>query len=217
MQVPEELLQGLKPLLEKKETRDWMSFLTVKHVYAWLFGDPKVTSIDMSGTPAAYKLDLNEPLYLTPDEAITCDSPRHQFTTVINHGTAEHIFNVSQVFRTMHDHCAVGGLMIHEAPLTGWFDHGFYNIQPTAFYDLCAANGYKLVYMAVTHIEQNVAVPIESREQLLQMAKNGGVPWNSMLWVAMRKEVEGEFKIPMQGYYANTISDEAKAAWSALR
>ena len=77
MQVPEELLQGLKPLLEKKETRDWMSFLTVKHVYAWLFGDPKVTSIDMSGTPAAYKLDLNEPLYLTPDEAITCDSPRH--------------------------------------------------------------------------------------------------------------------------------------------
>lgn len=188
--------------------------MVVKRLYGWLFGEPKIMSIDMHGTPAALNQDLNEKFILAGDHA---GENLWTYETVINHGTAEHIFNIGQVFRTMHDHCAVGGLMIHESPFTGWIDHGFWTIQPTAYFDLCAANGYQLVYMAVTQIEQNLAVPIESREQLLQMAKNGGVPWNSMLWVAMRKQSDAEFEIPMQGVYNGTLSQEAVAAWKELR
>lgn len=189
---------------------EWAAFDFVKWIYRKFFGTSECVSIDMGGTPESLRIDLNgdfDPIPLG----------RQFFTTVINHGTAEHIFNIGQVFRTMHDHCAVGGLMIHESPFTGWIDHGFYTIQPTAYFDLCAANGYQLVYMAVTQIEQNLAVPIESREQLLTMAQKGGVPNNSMLWVAMRKQSDAEFKIPMQGVYAGTLSGEAAKAWKDFR
>ena len=71
--------------------------------------------------------------------------------------------------------------------------------------------------MAVTHIDHSSAVELHSREQLLKMAAAGGVPNNAMLYVAMRKVVDAEFKIPMQGYYAETISAEASGAWRELR
>lgn len=204
---------GDSPNYDDPIRRDWAAFDFVKWLYRKFFGTRNVVSVDASGTPEAIKRDLNNQL--------SQDGSRNafgaDFSAVINHGTAEHIFNIGQVFRTMHEHCAVGGLMIHESPFTGWIDHGFWTVQPTAYFDLCAANGYQLVYMAVTQIEQNLVVPIESREQLLQMAAKGGVPWNSMIWVAMRKQSAAEFKIPMQGVYDGRLSDEAKAAWSVLR
>lgn len=199
---------GDSPNYDDQIRKEWAAFDFVKWLYRKFFATQSVASIDMNGTPEASKRDLNIPII--PMDGVP-------YETVINHGTAEHIFNIGQVFRTMHDNCAVGGLMIHESPFTGWIDHGFWTIQPTAYFDLCTANGYALVYMAVTQIEQNLAVPIESREQLLQMAKAGGVPNNSMLWVAMRKQLDEEFKIPIQGVYSGALSDEAKAAWSQLR
>lgn len=187
-----------------------LEFLAVKMLYWDLFGAPRMAAIDMNG-PTAKRYDLNSEIGGYEHW------PSNGFTTVINHGTAEHIFNIGQVFRTMHDYCAVGGLMIHESPFTGWIDHGFWTIQPTAYFDLCAANGYQLVYMAVTHIDHNSATPIESREQLLKMAANGGVANNSMLWVAIRKQSDADFKIPMQGVYNGTLSGEAAQAWKDLR
>lgn len=187
-----------------------LSFELVKELYADLFGNPKVTSIDLDG-PTSQKIDLNEIVMVrNAGDTGTCE-------TVINHGTAEHIFNVANVYRAMHDACKVGGLMIHEGPFTGWIDHGFWCIQPTLYYDLAAANGYDLRYMAVTQIEHQMATEIHSREQLLKMAQAGGVPNNAMLYVAMRKTTDKAFKIPMQGFYAQTISAEASEAWRELR
>lgn len=185
---------------------EWAAWDVVKWLYVKLFDASLVRSIDFAGTPAAVKTDLN---YEVEGHGL--------YQVCINHGTAEHVFNIANVFRAMHDNCAVGGLMIHESPFTGWIDHGFWTIQPTAYFDLCDANGYELVFMAVTHIDHNSATPIESREQLLHMAANGGVPNNAMLYVAMRKQNGGKFKIPTQGVYAGTLSEPAKLAWSTLR
>lgn len=183
------------------------SFRLVKRLYADLFGNPQVSAIDFHG-PTAEKKDLNLPI-TTINGSL--------FDTVINHGTCEHIFNIGQVYQTMHDCVRVGGLLIHESPFTGWIDHGFYTIQPTLYFDLAAANQYKIVYMAVTHIEHGSAVEIHSREQILKMAAAGGVANNSMLYVAMRKTADEPFKIPMQGFYAQSISEEASHAWREMR
>ncbi len=185
-----------------------LSFRIVKDLYAELFSPKEIVAIDMHG-PTAQRIDLNLPV-----DAETHGSP---IKTVINHGTLEHIFNPAQVLRTMHDHCAVGGLLIHESPFTGWIDHGFWTIQPTLYYDLAAANGYDIRFVAVTHIEHQSVVEIHSSEQLLQMAKAGGVPNNAMLYVAMRKVKDAPFVIPMQGFYAQTLSQEARDAWRTLR
>jgi hypothetical protein len=117
----------------------------------------------------------------------------------------------------MHDHCEVGGLMIHESPFVGWIDHGFWNINPTVYFDLAHANAYDIRFMAVNQIEQQSSAEIHSREHLLTMAANGGVPFNSMLYVAMKKTKDAEFAIPIQGVYAGSVSADATRAWKELR
>jgi hypothetical protein len=132
---------------------------------------------------------------------------------VINHGTAEHIFNIAQVFISIHSACKVGGLMIHESPFTGWIDHGFYCLQPTLFYDLAAANGYEIVSVDVEEIKSQTIIPIKDRDRFTQQT----FPDNSMLFVVFRKRTAEPFRIPAQGYYAKTLSEAGHEAWSALR
>lgn len=177
-------------------------------VYDSILGPASHVSIDMSGDSLAYKLDLN----CTIDLGAFRD-----YDVVVNHGTAEHIFNIAQVFRTMHDHCNPGGFMVHESPFTGWIDHGFYNINPTLFYDLAAANGYDLPFIAIVQITEKRILPLSNREQLAHIVRCGGPPNNSMLFVLFKKKADEPFKIPMQGIYAGNVSEAVERAWKELR
>jgi hypothetical protein len=182
---------------------DTRLFDIAKWFYGSLFDPSQIVSIDFNGTPAALKQNLNAPL----------DLGGETFDICINHGTAEHIFNIAQVFRTMHDHTVDGGLMIHESPCTGWIDHGFYCLQPTLFYDIAAANCYEIVMVALEHIDTNWTHRLESRDELTRLE----VPNNTMLYVVFRKRGEGPFKIPMQGYYSRSLSDAGMKAWETRR
>jgi hypothetical protein len=193
-------------------------FDIAKRFYRALFAPSVIVSIDFNGTPAALKLDLNAPLsgQRNGGDGSTVEI-RGQFDLCINHGTAEHIFNIAQVFRTIHDHTVDGGLMIHESPFTGWVDHGFYCLQPTLFYDLAAANNYEIVLAAIEHIDTDTTIRLESRDHAAELAKSGKLPNNSMLYVVYRKLGDGPFKIPMQGYYNQTLSPQGRKAWEELR
>lgn len=188
------------------ERGQWSTWDVAKIAYSALFDPSVVRSIDFNGTPTAEKTDLNEEV-----EGFGL------YQLCINHGTAEHIFNIGNVFRAMHDNCCVGGLMIHESPFTGWVDHGFYTLQPTLFYDVAAANEYDIRYVAIEHIESKLLQEVESREQIHELARAGQLPNNAMLYVALRKTTDAPFKIPMQGVYAKTVSPEVQASWRALR
>lgn len=178
-------------------------------LYGQLLGGSHVqfASIDLGGDDRAIKADLNAP----------CAIGSCNFDLVVNHGTAEHIFNVGQVFRTMHDHCRVGGFMIHESPWTGWIDHGFYSLHPTLFYDVAAANGYALPFIAMEMIDKKTVLRIASREHVAEIVHHGGPPANAMLFVVFQKLTDAAFQIPQQGVYAGNVSDEVKAAWRQLR
>jgi SAM-dependent methyltransferase len=180
-------------------------FSVAKAFYQQLFAPSRCVAVDMNGTPAAWRCDLNKPL-----------PPLGLFDVVINHGTAEHIFNIAQVFASIHAACKAGGLMIHESPFTGWLDHGFYTLQPTLFYDLAAANGYEIVSASIEHIQSQTIIDVESREQMTHLLTTG-VPCNAMLYVVLRKTTEVGFAIPQQGYYARKLSEAAKQAWESLR
>lgn len=139
------------------------------------------------------------------------------YSLVINHGTAEHIFNIANVFRVMHDVCEVGGLMIHEAPFTGWTSHGFYNLQPSLFYDLARENGYEMVLVATEHLRSRSFTEWPSHESILQAKFRDQLPDHSMLFVAMRKKLAEPFKIPTQGVYCGSASEFESAMWRVLR
>jgi len=175
----------------------WQTFLQPSNMAA----------IDFHGTEQALKLDLNGPIDLG-----------RQFHIVLNLGTVEHVFNVAQAFKTIHDHTLPGGFMIHGLPFTGWLDHGFYNFNPTFYWDLATVNGYAVRLALYTEMSPVKLVQLHNREQVLEMAKTGQIGANSLIYVLLQRPSESlPFKVPIQGYYAGTISPEASDAWKNLR
>lgn len=181
-------------------------FEIAKLIYADLFAPKRIVSVDIQGTSQSLKFDLNNPIHV-----------RGQFDVVMNHGTAEHIFNIGQVFKTMHERTNVGGLMIHEAPFTGWIDHGFYCLQPTLFFDLAAANSYRIERMVIEEIKTKVMVDVTCRDDVHLRHECRELPDNSMLFVAMTKTLDEPMKLPLQGYYNQTLSEIGKRAWECAR
>jgi SAM-dependent methyltransferase len=96
-----------------------------------IFGVERYRSTDAIDYRADWMRDFNSPVGL-----------RERFDLVTNFGTAEHVFNIGEMFRSMHDVLRPGGVALHVMPAFGEIDHGFYNIHPTTYLDLAAANDY---------------------------------------------------------------------------
>jgi hypothetical protein len=175
----------------------------------WLaFLQPRsLSAIDFHGSDHALKLDLNVPIDLG-----------RRFQIVLNLGTAEHVFNVAQVFKTIHDHAVPGGIMVHGLPFSGWVDHGFFNFNPTFWWDLAAANDYTMMAAVYAELNPLKLIQLHTRESIIEMARQERIGRNSLIYTVLRKAGDdSDFRIPMQGYYANAISGEAASAWKTLR
>lgn len=181
-------------------------FDVAKVIYRILFNPKRMVAIDLDGTDAALKHNLNEPLDIDG-----------RFDVTINNGTAEHVFNVGQVYKTIHDMTAVNGLMIHEGPFTGWYNHGFYNLQPTLYYDIAAANNYGLMGLFCCAHTPPKIIQINSPQELLSNVRNKLIPENSVLFVLFRKTEDAPFVYPIQGYYDGRLDAEQQDAWQELR
>lgn len=193
------------PLAAKEHLKNSKDdFAIARCIYEALFAPTFIQSIDKHGPDA---LDLNLNYYHDVGK----------FDLVYNHGTAEHIFNVGNVFHIMHDSTELGGLMIHESPFTGWVEHGFYNFQPTLFWDLATANNYQVVLFAVEHIATKSAMIVRQREDIIDMSQKGTLQNNSMLYVALRKQDNNAFRFPEQAVYFQTTSLKVQDAWKTLR
>jgi hypothetical protein len=184
-----------------------VGFHIAKIFYEIFFAPSELQAVDFEGTQIAQRQDLNHPITLN-----------RRFDVVINHGTAEHIFNIGQVFRTVHDYTLPGGLMIHESPFTGWIDHGFYSLQPTLFYDLADFNQYLLYGMFVQDLTTQSILQIKAREDVAELVKAKQLPENSMMFTVLKKSAgDHPFQIPIQGYYRKALSDSGMEAWRKLR
>jgi len=165
------------------------------------------TAIDFHGTERTLKLDLNTPIDL-----------QKKYHVVHNCGTLEHVFNVGFAFKTVHDHTLPGGVMIHQTPFVGWLDHGFYNFNPTFFWDLAAANRYQVCIFLYTETKPLKTVQLKSREQILQMAKNNEIGRAADFHIVLRRpDQDMPFRFPIQGVYAEMLSQSALRDWQLLR
>lgn len=190
-----------------RDQPDGHRFGIAKQIYAALFRPEVLHAIDFHGTDIALQLDLNQP--------ITLD---RQYDVTLNNGTAEHILNIGQFLKTMHDWTKPGGLMLHEAPFNGWVDHGFYTMQPTLFFDVAAANGYELLGLFYIDSVAHQIEQLRDRETVIAMIRSGAITNNASLYAVQRKGVvESPFVYPFQGYYAGKLTAEQKKAWQDLR
>lgn len=151
-------------------------FEVARKWYRKLLDPSSIAAIDFHGKDSL-KFDLNEPL------------PRGDFDAdiIINTGTAEHIFDQRQLFQTIHEQCAVGGLMVHAVPWQGWENHGFYCYQPTFFQDLARVNRYEWIYDLTWNYD------VQKLNEEMQH--------NTMLYVCMRQTRRESFRVPIQGAY----------------
>jgi hypothetical protein len=158
------------------------AFSAAKAFYRGVLG-PRTTftAVDLNGTERAIRHDLNE-----PPPADLFGGP---FGLVINSGTAEHVLDQRRVFQTIHEAAGVGALMVHDAPSSGWPDHGFYNYQPCFFRDLAKANDYEVV-------EETVWAQQAKKPHGVMPALDLGI------LVALVKTRDAPFRVPRQGRYA---------------
>jgi SAM-dependent methyltransferase len=99
-----------------------------------LFGATSYRSIDLTDARADFAYNLNDPI------------PRMgTFDIITDFGTAEHVFNIGQLFASMHKLLNVGGILLFTSPCYGYINHGFFNLHPLLFFDVAAANRYEVV------------------------------------------------------------------------
>ena len=84
-------------------------------------GAASYTSVDWNGEDGALSLDVRTPLIEQ------CPIMRTQYDLVTNFGFSEHVEGIQgqkALFKNIHELCAVGGVMIHMAPLVDhWVGH----------------------------------------------------------------------------------------------
>jgi hypothetical protein len=219
--TPKQLEQDIYRLIENPDERDRQALRLreiaaanrpdVLYEMARLFFEIALQHSEYSavdpGTPGSrYRFDLNLPLPIP-----------ERFDLVINIGTAEHIFNVHQFFKTAHELTRAGGLMMHSSPFTGWLDHGFFNFQPTFFFDLARANSYEIISFICGRINPFQYVQVNSHDDIPRLIQAKKIPEGSHINVLMRKISDADFQVPVQAYYAGVLSAESRKMWHELR
>lgn len=93
-------------------------------------------SIDITGCQGADIADLRDDLKFNGE-----------FDLVLQHGTVEHCDgNLWQPFKNFHDACKIGGVMIHENPMTGnWPGHGYHYFSENFYEGLTMWTGYEML------------------------------------------------------------------------
>jgi SAM-dependent methyltransferase len=185
-----------------------------------VFGYEKYRSIDLGDARASWRCDLNYPIDISD-----------RFDAIVNFGTGEHIFDIAQVFRSIHVLLNVGGVQLHVMPAVGDVNHGFYNIHPTIYFDVAKANDYIVediryideidrrtsehalkfaddvnfdaLPIGRAQLESHLTLGDEIDKNMVAIQRrNPNVAVKDYVFVAMRKTREQPFHIPIQRLYA---------------
>ncbi len=149
---------------------DWKSQTYCEGLLETCFGATKVDSIDRSNyEKASVIFDMNEPL----------PAGFAEYDTVIDFGTSEHVFNISQALNNIIRLCRQGGQILHVSPANNFCGHGFWQFSPELFFSLYSEqNGFRDtevfvagrkttgVWYKVKKPRAGERVPLGSREKL---------------------------------------------------
>lgn len=84
---------------------------------------------------------------------------------VIDAGTIEHCMNIGQALMNCANAVAVGGHIFHETPLN-MMNHGFYNVNPTLYYDFYVRNNWAIKQLFAANSQGFIQIPRTQRFQL---------------------------------------------------
>jgi hypothetical protein len=120
-----------------------------------------------------------------------------RYDIVYDGGTMEHCFNVGQVMRNITSFARVGGYIIHVNPLN-YYNHGFFNFNPTFYHDWYTQSGNAVVtpYFAMHGpVLASRLTPLEPTDAFVD------APERAVLALAAIKTSAAEPQWPMQTKY----------------
>ncbi len=161
-------------------------------------GAKAVHSFDNSAYEGATHLhDMNSPL---PDEV------KEQYTTVLDGGSLEHVFNFPMAIRNCMEMVSVGGHYLGITPANNLMGHGFYQFSPELYFSVFTIeNGFELIRLIAVEDRKratwySVRSPRDVRRRVTLLNK---VPV-SLLVVAKRVRKTVIFETtPQQSDYAS--------------
>jgi hypothetical protein len=149
--------------------------------------------IDIAASRGGERIvDLNEPL---PGDL------NARFDVVVDTGTCEHCFNVGQAFANACAAVAVGGHLIHAAPLNR-YNHGFWNFSPTVYPDFLLDNGFKIEIM--TGMTSDLRLGFSAFE--VKPFTKFDPPKEAVMFVVAERQAAQALKWPVQRKYRKTTS-----------
>lgn len=116
------------------------------------------------------------------------------YDLVIDPGTIEHCFNVAQALMNAANAVKEGGTIYHGSPMS-MVNHGFYNFNPTLFYDFYVQNGFSVEMSA--NIQNVKEEPLTGAHCTNRFAV---IPECMLMVIAKRKRFQ-TLKYPTQSKY----------------
>ena len=173
---------------------------SAKYFYESL-GLKEYHSIDINGDYGAIVHDLNKPF---EDK-----SKFNKFDIVTDHGACEHVFNIAECYRTMHNLAKPGGyIIIAQAVLKG---NGYFTFDESFFEGIAAANNYNIIFNSYLLNPGSKTKSGSSHEfhiprhrelfNVLDFSKLEGLG----IYGVLQKTKEDEFKIPYQGKFMKEV------------
>ena len=188
---------GLKcDSVDKYPTNNWPDAprWPAKYFYESL-GIQGYESIDINSKYGAINHDLNKPF---EDK-----SKFNKFDIVTDHGSCEHVFNISECYKTMHNLTKPGGYIIIKQAI--WNGNGYFKFDESFFEGIAAANNYKIIFNSyvVSHLKKtkhgsNIEFHIPRNRELFN-ALNFEKILDLDIYGVLQKIKDDEFKIPYQG------------------
>jgi SAM-dependent methyltransferase len=162
-----------------------------------VFGITKYWSLDPFDRRSKYRYDLGAKVPMSST-----------FDVVTNFGTAEHVFNIGNVFKTAYDLLPVGGVLLNVSPAHGDIDHGFYNLHPVLFRTLAQHSGFEIV-------DYQFIDDIAARTELLKRSPEAIFDFDALPIKLVDMGDEGRFKKLVYERFISNATDPLRAAiWS---
>jgi len=152
------------------------------------FGFSEYKSIDGIEATNCYPIDLNKEITKKELDFLRSD-------LVTNFGTSEHVFNQGMVFRNIHELCKQDGLMAHALPISGHFQHGYFNYHPRLFQEMALANDYRIISMYIAANYRPILIPYSAKILFQNRFKD------MLLLFVFQKTSDNSFVNPFDGVF----------------
>jgi len=169
---------------------------SAKYFYESL-GIKEYQSMDINSDHGAIGHDLNKPF---EDR-----SKFNKFDIVTDHGSSEHVFNIAECYKTIHNLTKPGGYIILSQLIFNRVNHAYFLFDDSFIDQIAAANRYKVIYNSyVPTVEAKTRGGSECqfhipRNKTLFNALDLTKLSKLAIYGVLQKTKEDEFKIPYQG------------------